>query len=107
MILVEYILSGVIFLQSLDVTSITDVFTAKDLTVNGLLIGAIIYLYSRSKTSEEEVKALRKDADDKYEALRKERDDDKEKYVQILINTTKVIDENTRMYARLEKILDK
>lgn len=95
MIVRKTVFLGAMFLQSLDVNDITKVMTT-DLTVTGMLLGGIIMLWRRMLAAEE-----------KIDVIRKEKDEDYKKYVEILISTTKVIDENTKMFARLEKLLDK
>lgn len=105
--LVEMVVYGSVLLQSLDATDITQLMSAENLTTSGLLLIAIIMLWRKLVAAEEDNKLLRKEFSDKIESLRKEREDDNERYITILMNTTKVIDENTRVFARLEKILDK
>lgn len=82
--------------QSLDVTDVTSLMSAKELTVNGLLLVAIIMLWRKMTAAEEEIKVIRK-----------EKETDYQKYVEILVKTTQIIDENTKTIARLERLLDK
>ena len=96
-------LNSLIFAQSLEVSDITGLMSVKELTVNGLLLVAIVMLWRRMTSAEE-----------KIDVIRKEREVDNLKYIELLVNVTratenatKVIDENTKMYARLEKLLDK
>lgn len=98
---------GLILVQSLDVTDITGLMSAKELTVNGLLLIGIIMLWRRMSSAEEKAETNRVAFEAKLEVLRAEKEADYKKYVELLLITTKTIDENTKMYARLEKLLDK
>lgn len=89
-------IQGIILAQSLDVTDVTSLMSAKELTVNGLLLVAIIMLWRRMTAAEE-----------KIEVIRKEKETDYQKYVELLVKTTQIIDENTKTIARLEKLFDK
>lgn len=92
----NFFINGVILLQSLDVSDITSLGGTRDLSIGGLLLVFIIMLGRRLAKAEERI-----------ETMIKEREVDNQKYVDLLISTTKIIDENTRMYQRLEKLLDK
>ena len=85
-----------VLLQSLETSDVTNLMSAGDLTVNGLLLIAIIMLWRRLNAAEE-----------KIDQLRKEKDNDVQKYIDLVTLTSKIVNDNTRMYERLEKILDK
>lgn len=92
----DLLFQGLIFAQSIEATDITSLMSAKEITINGLLLIAIVMLWRRHSTLE-----------DKLDVLRKEKDDDVEKYIQLTITTNNLIRENTLMLSRLEKILNK
>ena len=92
----QLIMYGPILLQSLEANDILNLAAAKDFTVTGVILVVLIFVWRKWNSAEE-----------KYTLLN-------EKYIDLLItntrvmeNATKIIDENTKMYARLEKYLDK
>lgn len=96
MFFLDLLIHGFILAQSLEATDITSLISVKEITINGLLLIAIVMLWRRHSALE-----------DKLDVLRKEKDEDTEKYIQLTVTTNNLISENTRMLSRLEKILDK
>lgn len=96
MFFLDLFFHGLIFAQSLEVTDITSLMSIQQISVNGLLLFAVVMLWRKHTALE-----------DKLDVLRKEKDADTDKYIQLNITTNNLIRENTLMLSRLEKILDK
>jgi predicted histidine transporter YuiF (NhaC family) len=92
----KLVVEGLILAQSLEVSEVTSLMSIQELTVSGLLLVAIVVLWRRMNAAEEKIEVIRKEKDTEYQ-----------KYVELLIKTTQIIDENTKMWARMERLFDK
>jgi predicted histidine transporter YuiF (NhaC family) len=92
----KLVVEGLILAQSLEVSEVTSLMSIQELTVSGLLLVAIVVLWRRMNAAEEKIEVIRKEKGTEYQ-----------KYVELLIKTTQIIDENTKMWARMERLFDK
>lgn len=100
-----------IFLADIDITQLLSV---KDLGVTGILGGIIIYFYRKVTALETKIEEDRERSEEQFKEFNKEKDEQAKKYYdfslemsKILIENTRVINENNRIIQRLEPLLSK
>lgn len=96
-----------VLLQAIESTDIVNLLGAGDVTVNGIFGLIVFYLWRKLSAVEEENKTERKEREEERKQEREEMKELTQKYYDLVVLNNKVIDENTRINKRLEKILDK
>ena len=85
-----------ILLQTVQTVDWMQLLSFEKITISGILLGVVYYFWKRTGTLETKI--------DDYI---KQKDEDAKKYYDLVLDTTKVINENNRIMQRIEKLLDK